>query len=153
MFAQIALGGMVSTNHAGLACPDFPTCHGMWAPPASRLLWLQMGHRYLGAAVLLLGISLALMSLRVTLPPLARLALRLFPTLIVAQIALGIVNVLYFLPVAITVAHLTNAAAIYALLVIASVELATNRTVMATAAVPEAGQPAPAVAESRPAFN
>ncbi len=33
VFAQIALGGWVSTNYAVLACMDFPTCHGQWLPP------------------------------------------------------------------------------------------------------------------------
>src|SRR3546814_15232808 len=32
LFAQIALGGWVSTNYAALACMDFPTCHGQWLP-------------------------------------------------------------------------------------------------------------------------
>jgi cytochrome c oxidase assembly protein subunit 15 len=134
MLAQISLGGMVSTNHAGLACPDFPTCHGEWLPPANRLIWLQMGHRYLAAVVLILGVALAMMTLRTTLPPLARLAMRLFPTLIVVQITLGIINVVYYLPIVITVAHLANAAAIYALLVMACVELAASRSLITTRA-------------------
>ena len=29
---QIALGGWVAANYAALACPDFPTCHGVWLP-------------------------------------------------------------------------------------------------------------------------
>jgi cytochrome c oxidase assembly protein subunit 15 len=32
LFAQIALGGWVSTNYAALACMDFPTCNGQWLP-------------------------------------------------------------------------------------------------------------------------
>ncbi len=32
LFAQLALGGWVSTNYAALACMDFPTCHGEWMP-------------------------------------------------------------------------------------------------------------------------
>lgn len=32
LWLQIALGGLVSTNYAVLACPDFPTCHGQWWP-------------------------------------------------------------------------------------------------------------------------
>ena len=36
--AQTLLGGLVSTNHAGLACPDFPTCHGEWWPPLEGLV-------------------------------------------------------------------------------------------------------------------
>jgi len=29
---QIALGGWTSTNYAAVACPDFPTCQGLWWP-------------------------------------------------------------------------------------------------------------------------
>jgi heme a synthase len=32
LYAQIALGGWVSTNYAALACLDFPTCQGQWLP-------------------------------------------------------------------------------------------------------------------------
>ncbi|HLY53209.1 MAG TPA: COX15/CtaA family protein [Steroidobacteraceae bacterium] len=32
--AQIALGGWTSSNYAAIACPDFPTCQGAWAPHA-----------------------------------------------------------------------------------------------------------------------
>ena len=34
VFAQIALGGWVSSNYAALACPDLPMCQGEWLPPA-----------------------------------------------------------------------------------------------------------------------
>ncbi len=32
LFVQIFLGGWTSTNYAGLACTDFPTCHGTLVP-------------------------------------------------------------------------------------------------------------------------
>ena len=32
LILQIFLGGWTSTNYAGLACTDFPTCHGQWMP-------------------------------------------------------------------------------------------------------------------------
>lgn len=32
VFLQIALGGWVSSNYAGIACIGFPTCNGMWLP-------------------------------------------------------------------------------------------------------------------------
>ena len=32
LFAQIALGGWVSANYAGLSCPDFPLCQGSLLP-------------------------------------------------------------------------------------------------------------------------
>ena len=46
VWAQAVLGGMVSTNHASLACPDWPTCNGDWFPPLTGLVGLQMAHRY-----------------------------------------------------------------------------------------------------------
>ena len=39
-FAQIALGGWVSSNYAALACPDFPTCKGAWLPE------MDFGHAF-----------------------------------------------------------------------------------------------------------
>ncbi len=50
-YGQILLGGLVSTNHAGLACPDWPTCNGQWFPPLAGLVGLQAIHR-LGAYAL-----------------------------------------------------------------------------------------------------
>lgn len=32
-YATIVLGGYVNKIGAGLACPDWPTCHGAWVPP------------------------------------------------------------------------------------------------------------------------
>lgn len=47
LFAQIALGGWVSTNYAVLACPDFPLCNGQWVPPMDFRqgfhLWRALG--------------------------------------------------------------------------------------------------------------
>jgi len=33
LILQIVLGGWTSTNYAAVACPDFPTCQGSFAPP------------------------------------------------------------------------------------------------------------------------
>lgn len=32
LVAQLALGGWVSSNYAGIACQGFPTCNGQWLP-------------------------------------------------------------------------------------------------------------------------
>lgn len=123
VLAQLVVGGMVSTNGAGLVCPDFPQCFGMWWPPYSFLVNLQMTHRYF-AFVIAVGIFMfSAVSLRATLPPLTRWTIRLLPTLVTAQIALGIANVFYYLPVWASVAHLANAVTMYALSLAASLEL------------------------------
>src|SRR5438093_2624521 len=44
-YGQSLLGGLVSPQHAGLACPDWPTCNGRWFPPLAGLEGLQMLHR------------------------------------------------------------------------------------------------------------
>ena len=50
-YIQILLGGSVSSNHAGLACPDFPTCYGQWFPGFGGSIGVQFTHR-LGAFLL-----------------------------------------------------------------------------------------------------
>lgn len=59
LFLQIMLGGSVSANYAGLACPDFPTCNGLWFPGFSGRVGAQFLHR-LGALLATVSISLFL---------------------------------------------------------------------------------------------
>lgn len=118
LFAQIALGGMVSSNFAGMVCPDFPQCHGEWLPPPLFPFVIQMLHRAAGLVVLVFVIALWIATYRLRLPPLAHYAVRLAPWLILFQIGLGVVNVLYALPIAASAAHLANAVAIYTLMIL-----------------------------------
>lgn len=50
LVCQIFLGGWTSTNYAALACPDFPTCHGVYLPeinvPKAFTLWHGLGINY-----------------------------------------------------------------------------------------------------------
>lgn len=137
--AQIVTGGWSMVNYAGLACPDFPTCQGEWWPPMEffeaftlwrdvgldyegRLLALpaataiHMGHR-IGALVVLLYVGwLASHVLRVgheqNLCRYGMLVLVVF----LAQIGLGIMEVVAHLPLAVAVTH--NAFAALLLLVL-----------------------------------
>jgi cytochrome c oxidase assembly protein subunit 15 len=130
VFAQIALGGWVSTNYAALACVDFPTCHGLWMPdmdfahafqiqrelgmtaagaPLSNdaLNAIQWTHR-VGALVVALYLgTLAVVASRMS-------GLRGYASVLVvaliAQISLGITNVLAMLPIGVAVAHNAGAA-------------------------------------------
>jgi heme A synthase len=123
LFAQIALGGMVSSNFAGIVCPDFPKCHGEWVPPLLFPFVIQMLHRAVGFVVLALVLALWIVSYRATLPKIARLTVTLVPLLVAAQIILGVVNVVYALPIAASAAHLANAVAIYTLMILGTLSV------------------------------
>lgn len=116
--AQILLGGLVSTNHAGLACPDFPRCHGAWWPAGGGpLVHLQMTHR-LGAGVLLALLLAAWARSRRAADARIRAGAEVALSLVAVQIVLGVFNVLLAVPVWLTAAHLATATALWALVVL-----------------------------------
>jgi cytochrome c oxidase assembly protein subunit 15 len=117
--AQTLLGGLVSTNHAGLACPDWPTCHGDWWPPLAGLVGLQMAHR-LGAYALVALLVVLALRLRGAADARLRAAGAAGLALVLAQVVLGVFNVLLAVPVWITAAHLATATALYAILALAT---------------------------------
>lgn len=133
LVAQITLGGWVSTNYAALACPDFPKCQGQWWPNLDFregfVIWRGIGVNYeggvldaparaavhvahrLGAVIVglyLLGLALYAMRRRGgSLYPARQLqapGLLVLACLII-QIALGISNVVFALPLWVAVAH------------------------------------------------
>jgi cytochrome c oxidase assembly protein subunit 15 len=102
---QIALGGLVSSRGAGLACSTWPSCYGdAWFP-----LWgfanpvgLHVHHRANGY---LLAAAIAWMAFAVRgLPALAARA-RLALALVCVQMGLGVANVLLHLAVEVTALH------------------------------------------------
>ncbi len=134
---QIALGGWTSANYAALACGnDFPKCLGSWLPEQNFteafVLWrgigvdyeggvldgparvaIQLTHRAMAIVVALYFVALGLRMLR--LHGLKYWAVLLL-LLISAQVALGISNVVFSLPLWVAVAH--NAGATLLLFVI-----------------------------------
>ncbi|MGB4063279.1 MAG: COX15/CtaA family protein [Azonexus sp.] len=129
---QIALGGWVSSNYAALACPDFPTCQGQWQPemdiahafslhrelgetadgqllPHTALTAIHWSHR-LGAALVSLVVGLLALTLFKTGRRHWQVWGGLLALLLLAQLSLGIANVLLGLPLAIAVAHNLGAA-------------------------------------------
>jgi len=139
VFCQIALGGWVSSNYAGVACIGFPQCNGQWLPTLNFSegfnLFLPIGANYqggvldsvarvtiqfvhrLGAAVVVLYIlSLsAWMWSRVRFAPL-RIAAFFAGFLVLIQLMLGIMNVVYLLPLWVAVCHNGVAALLLGLL-------------------------------------
>ncbi|MCB1581707.1 MAG: COX15/CtaA family protein [Marinicella sp.] len=135
---QIALGGWTSANYAALACVGFPQCNGVWWPDmdfAQALdvfkkygpnyefgvkdgparMAIQMMHR-MGFVVVTLYFSWLIYKLtrnRELMP----LGLSLL-LLLLGQIALGIINVTYSLPLPIATMHNGVAALLLANMVI-----------------------------------
>jgi cytochrome c oxidase assembly protein subunit 15 len=105
---QVALGGLVSSYYAGLACAQFPTCDGSSIAPTLRgLVGLHVVHRLVAFALTLAIFVLALFSSSAPgVAPLARSALRL----VLLQLAIGAANVLFRLPVELTALHSATAA-------------------------------------------
>ncbi|KTC66567.1 cytochrome c oxidase assembly protein [Legionella adelaidensis] len=128
VFIQIALGGWVSSNYAGIACLGFPTCNGQWLPhldfaqgfhllspvgvnyqggvlDSSLRVTIQFVHR-IGAVIT--AIYIIFLSLYILLHEkdkrLCRLSYVLL-LLILTQFSLGIVNVIFLLPLWAAVAH------------------------------------------------
>lgn len=122
---QLMLGGWTSANYSALACPDFPTCQGQIWPDANFtdgfVLWREIGVDYEGGVLDLqsrvaihmahrtgaLVTLLVLGSLVIALirQPAARKAGWVLGGLLLAQITLGIQNVVLYLPLANAVAH------------------------------------------------
>jgi heme a synthase len=116
VYLQMLLGGFVSSFHAGLACPDFPTCNGRWFPPLRGLVGIQMIHRY-GAFLVVAILGLAALHAHGSPQPAVRSGARLAFALGLMQIGLGALNVLLRIPWWLTALHLATATAILAICV------------------------------------
>jgi heme A synthase len=107
---QIALGGLVASRHAGLACPEWPACRdGIWFPGWEGPVGLHLLHRANAYALLAVLAATALAARRA--PTLARGAL-LALALGLAQVAVGAADVLLRLPVEVTGLHSALASAL-----------------------------------------
>ncbi len=107
---QIALGGLVASTYTGLACPEWPTCmDGVWFPTFDGAVGLHLIHRMNGYA-LLAGLGMCAWAARGA-PSLGSLLTLAF-WIGLAQVAAGVANVLFALPVEITGLHSALAAAL-----------------------------------------
>jgi len=144
LIVQIILGGWTSSNYAALACPDFPFCHGKLLPvldlKEAFLAPLSFGPNYQGGLISMMaretiqflhrfwalitfiylaGLGIvSLVSRNVTLRAVGFVVL----LILCLQCALGILNVLWQLPLPIAVAH--NGVAALLLLAVATLNFA-----------------------------
>ena len=135
---QIALGGWTSSNYAALACGvDYPKCLGAWVPEMNFreafVLWRGIGVDYEGGVLdgaaraaiqwthrwfaWLVAGHLAVLAWRLARSPGLGLWAGLLATGLVAQISLGIANVLLGLPLWVATAHLGGGLLLLAVLI------------------------------------
>ena len=139
LVAQLALGGWTSSNYAGIACQGFPTCNGQWwqgldwsegfhltqtvGPNylygqlhAEARSAIQVGHRLVALA---LGLGLLLLAARHRHAAGMRPWLGLLVATFGVQLALGIANVLAWLPLWLALLHTAGAVALVAVMTLA----------------------------------
>lgn len=125
---QIALGGWTSANYAALACPDLPTCQGRWLPEMDFAhgfnFGQEIGPNYLGGQMNApgrvaihfahrVGALVVVFYMAFLLSRLYRYAggaamtrqAHVILGLLVLQVALGLSNVFWSLPLPVAVAH------------------------------------------------
>ena len=131
---QITLGGWISSNYAALACHDLPTCQGQWLPPTDFSqgfdITQEIGPNYLGGQMdseartaihlthrigaLITVLVLLLLSVKAyrssnQLPEASGSGLKKMTTLMViillAQVLLGLSNIIWQIPLPVAVAH------------------------------------------------
>ncbi len=133
LIVQIAVGGWTSANYAALACPDFPTCQSQWWPQMDFsegfVLWRGLGIDYefgvldnaartaihvahrIGALITAIYlITLAWILLLRSRERVVRIMGGVVLLLTIAQVSLGISNVMLSLPLTFAVAHNATAA-------------------------------------------
>lgn len=127
---QIALGGWTSSNYAGLACSDFPTCQQQWLPELNlttafnisqishdnyqdgtlatqTAVTIQVVHRMVA---LVLSLTIIMFVIGLWALGEVRKPAVLLVILTCLQVGLGIANAVLLLPLPLALAHNTGAA-------------------------------------------
>jgi heme a synthase len=109
VFCQILMGGIVASTYAGSVCVDWPLCDGQWVPTWQGIIGFQIIHRFIAY-----GLALSILVFAAVMH-VYRKAEWMTPTLkylciagagvVVAQVTIGVLNLVLYIPPALTVLH------------------------------------------------
>ena len=128
VFLQIALGGWVSSNYAGISCIGFPKCNGVWIPELHFVkgfnLFSSIGANYQGGLLdnesrasiqfihrvgaMLTACYILVLATLILLKSNSKYLKKtacLMAFLVLLQFIVGIMNVIYLLPIHVAVTH------------------------------------------------
>ncbi|WP_158521322.1 COX15/CtaA family protein [Candidatus Legionella polyplacis] len=140
VFVQIILGGWVSSNYSGMSCVDFPKCNGIWIPKLYFSYIFKMFHlvnknyqggifdirirsaiqemHRLGAVFTLIYLLVLCISfMRYVEEKKLKIIIFAIVLIVIFQCILGVVNVIYFLPLWISIIHTFMAILLFSVLI------------------------------------
>jgi cytochrome c oxidase assembly protein subunit 15 len=113
IFLQIALGGFVASTYAGSVCVDWPRCNGEWIPTLTGAIGLQIVHRFvaytLAISILVFASFMHFKRNRDWMNPSLKAGTLAMLFVVFLQVAIGVANLLYFIPPSLAVIHQTVA--------------------------------------------
>src|SRR5512145_851742 len=114
LFLLLVWGNLVAGLKAGLACPDWPLCHGKVLPPFRWDIWMEFTHRAIAA-----GAGIALVALSWNRFRAYRGGAKAVPVaaivLLLAEVALGGAVVLLGIPARLTTFHFVTGLLVFVL--------------------------------------
>jgi heme a synthase len=125
---QVVWGAFVAGLKAGFMFPTFPLMGGAWIPPGFLMLepplvnlienpiTVQWVHRVLGTVLLLAALGAYLRARRVREDPASRRFGAALLALVAAQYLLGVLTVVYYVPIALAVGHQAMALVLFGVL-------------------------------------
>ena len=121
VYTLMIIGAFVRTSGFGLACPDWPTCHGQIIPEFTTPVIAEYTHRMVAALSTLLVLTTMVLAIKRHRKTRVALFATLSFGLIIVQVFLGMWTVLSGLNPIIGTAHLALAAAVFGLSVVTAV--------------------------------
>jgi len=114
VYILIVLGGLVTSTGSGMACPDWPLCHGQVIPQMTPAVLVEFTHRLWTILVTILVIATAIFAWRrYRWPHIVTAFSTLTMFLLFAQVILGMVTVQSGTEPTIVTAHLALATLVF----------------------------------------